>query len=367
MATIDLNDCTPFKAVHVGEYLKDELKAKGMKQSVLSSLTGIPAPILNDIIKGKRDITAEQSILIGQALAIDGGFFYNLQQQYDLDKARISQRVAEQSAAMRIWDVLKDYISIPFFKSVGVLSSDIKKNIKTIFEIFEVNSLDSFLEKPELAVLYKKSEKLTIDEIDLYSWKYYCLYRSKQQQIANGFDSEKVDAMRAELNAAFTRNNKLVEEVAIVCHKYGIKFLVVEKKGQVPVDGMSFKNGENPTIVLTMRRKSIDNFAFSIMHELGHIILHIDGTDRQFIQIGNARERDTYEQEADRFAQDSLISPSLWRSFKERTSNVVPHKIKPYIEEFSVTNKINPAIVMGRYQHDTNQYAIRNRFPNEVN
>ena len=81
MATIDLNDCTPFKTVHVGEYLKDELKARNIKKSTLSALTSIPAPILNDIIKGKRDITTEQSVLIGKALDIDDAFFYNLQKQ----------------------------------------------------------------------------------------------------------------------------------------------------------------------------------------------------------------------------------------------------------------------------------------------
>lgn len=367
MATIDLNNCTPFKAVHIGEYLKDELKARRMKQSVLSSLTSIPAPILNDIIKGKRDITAEQSILIGRALDIDDSFFYNLQKQYDLDKARLSKRVAEQSAAMCIWNVLKDYISIPFFKSVGVLTSDIKRNVDSIFNIFGVANLDSFLAKREWTTLYKKSEKLTTDEIDLCSWKYYCLYRSKQQSLAVHFDKNKTSAMCKELNLAFTHNNKLVDEVTTICNKYGIKFFIVEKKGQVPVDGMSFRAGDNPTIVLTLRRKSVDNFAFSVMHELGHILLHIEDTDRQFIQLGNIGERDTYEQEADRFAQDSLISPHLWKSFNEGTINVVPHKIKPYIERFSVAYNINPAIVMGRYQHDTNQYAIRCKFSSEIN
>lgn len=367
MATIDLNNCTPFKAVHVGEYLKDELKAREMKQSTLSSLTGIPAPILNDIIKGKRDITAGQSVLIGKALDIEDDFFYSIQKQYDVDKARISKRVAEQSAAMCIWNVLKEYISIPFFKSVGVLTADIKKNINNIFEIFEVSSLDAFLEKGELATLYKKSENLTTDEIDLYSWKYYCLYLSKKQHLANRFDKKQIDTMCNELNAAFTLNHDLLEKVTAICNKYGVKFLVVEKKGQVPVDGMSFKNGENPTIVLTMRRKSIDNFAFSVMHELGHIMLHIEDTDKQFIQLGNWSERDTYEQEADRFAQDNLIPPYLWKTFKEKTTKIVPHKIKPHIEAFSVAYNINPAIVMGRYQHDTNQYAIRNRFSSEIN
>lgn len=366
MATINLNNSVPFKAVHVGEYLKDELTERDMKQKTLSCLTGIPAPILNDIIKGKRDITAEQSILIGKALDIDDSFFYNLQKKYDLDRARISQRVAEQTAAMCIWDVLKNYISIPFFKSVGVLSANIKKNIENIFNIFGVSSLDEFIKKKEMFAFYKKSDKLTTDEIDLFSWKYFCMYLSKQRSITSHFDRGKSAAICAELNLAFKDNHNLIQNVESICNRYGVKFLIVEKKGQVPVDGMSFMDGENPTIVLTMRRKSIDNFAFSIMHELGHVFLHIGDADKQFIQIADMDEGDTYEQEADKFAQDSLISPVLWKRFKEQTNRVASHRIKPYIESFSYQNKINPAIVMGRYQHDTNQYAIRQNFSKEI-
>ena len=99
MARYDLNNVTPFMAIHVGEYIQDELSARGMKQSELAALSGVPAPILNNIIKGKRGITAEQSILIGRALDIDDSLFYNLQTKYELDKARISLRAAEQQPA----------------------------------------------------------------------------------------------------------------------------------------------------------------------------------------------------------------------------------------------------------------------------
>ena len=97
MKNFDLNNIVPFKAIHVGEYIKDELLARRMSQKELSLLTGIAAPILNDIIKAKRNITAEQSILIGRALEINDDFFYEIQKQYDLDKARLSKKVLNQS------------------------------------------------------------------------------------------------------------------------------------------------------------------------------------------------------------------------------------------------------------------------------
>lgn len=97
MKNFDLTNITPFRAVHVGEYIIDELVARNMSQRELALLTGIAAPILNDIIKGKRNITAEQSILVGRALNINDDFFYEIQKQYDLDKARLSKKVLNQS------------------------------------------------------------------------------------------------------------------------------------------------------------------------------------------------------------------------------------------------------------------------------
>lgn len=43
----------------------------------------------------------------------------------------------------------------------------------------------------------------------------------------------------------------------------------------MPVDGYSFWEGDNPTIVITKRLNRIDNFAFVLFHELGHICLHL--------------------------------------------------------------------------------------------
>ena len=174
MARFDLNGVTPYMAVHAGEFLKDELIAREITQKQLASLTGIQAPIINDIIKGKRDVTAEQSILIGRALEIDDTFFFDMQKQYEIDKAKISKRVAEQSAAMDIWKVVEQYISIAFFKSVGILTNDVKKDVKKIFEVFGVDNLECFLvlQKEERGfAYYKKSEKLITDEKDLFSWK----------------------------------------------------------------------------------------------------------------------------------------------------------------------------------------------------
>lgn len=370
MAHFDFSEATPFKAIHVGEYIKDELDARGMQQKELAKMTGIQASVLNDIIKGKRDLTAEHSVLIGKSLGINDDFFYDLQKQYDMDRARLSERVAQQAAAITIWNVLKQYISERFFKKMGVLTSDIKKDVETIFEIFGVKNLDEFLvlqEQESRIAYYKKSEKLVTNETDLFSWKYYSMYVARKKQMSAVFDKKNIDPLCEELNAIFAENIDVVRRTELACEKVGIKFLTVKKEGQVPVDGMSFWQGENPTVVLTMRRGTIDNFAFAMMHELGHIVLHLNDGGKVFVNISDEVMENIYEKEADGFAREKLIPADKWKSFRQRTKNVSPYRIQPHIRQFSEENGINAQVVLGRYMFDTHCYNVKSTFGRNIN
>lgn len=370
MARFDFSEATPFKAIHVGEYIKNELDARGIQQKELAKMTGIQASVLNDIIKGKRDLTAEHSVLIGNAFGINDDFFYNLQNQYDMDRARLSERVAQQAAAITIWNVLKQYISEKFFKKMGVLTSDIKKDVEAMFEIFGVKNLDEFLvlqEREARIAYYKKSEKLATNEADLFSWKYFCMYEAKKKQLTAGFDKKNIDALCDELNVIFAENVDVVNKTETACEKVGVKFLTVNKEGQVPVDGMSFWQGENPTVVLTMRRGTIDNYAFAIMHELGHIMLHLFVGDKVFVNISDKLIENVYEKEADDFARNKLIPADKWKKFCQRTKNVSPYQIQPYIRQFSQENGINAQVVLGRYMFDTHCYNVKSTFGRSIN
>ena len=61
----------PAKAIHPGEILKDELDAREISQKEFAIKLGIQPTQLNEIIKGKRGITAEHAVLIGKALEME--------------------------------------------------------------------------------------------------------------------------------------------------------------------------------------------------------------------------------------------------------------------------------------------------------
>lgn len=68
-----------------GRLLKEEfLDAHQLSQSELSRRTGVPRSSINEIIKGKRPISAEIAFTLGTFFGMDPQFWINLQSRYDL-------------------------------------------------------------------------------------------------------------------------------------------------------------------------------------------------------------------------------------------------------------------------------------------
>ena len=151
-----------------------------------------------------------------------------------------------------------------------------------------------------------------------------------------------------------------------ILSRYGIKFIIVPKFDKTPIDGFSFWQGENPTIVLTLRLNRIDNYAFALLHEIYHVYMHLfNNREQKYISIEGA-EINKCEEEANKFAKYSLISKDLWSAFLKQHSMISPHAMQMKIKQFAHQHNINEAIVLGFYQHDINLYSIKSSISREI-
>ncbi len=78
----------PAEPISPGEYLKDELDARGWTQEELSDVTGISRRQVANIIAAKSGITPESAKSIGAAFDQDPVTWMNLQVAYELERAR---------------------------------------------------------------------------------------------------------------------------------------------------------------------------------------------------------------------------------------------------------------------------------------
>jgi len=75
---------------HPGEMLREEfLIPLGISQNALAMKIRVPATRIGDIIHGRRAITPDTALRLARFFGNSPEFWMNLQQQYDLSKARL--------------------------------------------------------------------------------------------------------------------------------------------------------------------------------------------------------------------------------------------------------------------------------------
>ena len=78
-----------FPPIRPGEILfEDFLKPMQMSQYHLAQSMGVPARRINEIVHGKRGITADTALRMGRFFGMEAQFWMNLQTRYDLETTR---------------------------------------------------------------------------------------------------------------------------------------------------------------------------------------------------------------------------------------------------------------------------------------
>ncbi len=353
-------------SVHPGEILQSVLEDYAMSQKDLAVAIGKPSPIVNDIIKGKRNINPEFAILLEAVLPdISAADWMSMQNQFDISNLQRQKEIQQQKDLIGQWNFLKDYLNLNYMKKRLRLADDLSQSLSAILGYLAINEVDEVKKKQESVMGYfRKSEKSNTDPVNLLTWLCIVRHRSDEEKLEKGFDVAKVDDLISELNGLFYANKHVVESATRLLNSYGIKFIVEDKLDRMAVDGVSFWSGDNPTIVMTKRLNRIDNFAFVLFHELGHIVKHLyDEKTTEFLDDINGFKEDSRESQANDFAEKAI-----WKGFPR--DNVfskirVPFAATRFLQQIAVEQHINISIVVGQYQHycadknkTTSPYAI---------
>jgi addiction module HigA family antidote len=75
--------------IHPGEILlKDFLEPMEISQYRLAKAISVPARRINEIVLGRRSISADTALRLGRFFAMESEFWLNLQSRYDLEVAK---------------------------------------------------------------------------------------------------------------------------------------------------------------------------------------------------------------------------------------------------------------------------------------
>jgi len=84
--------------IHPGELLAEELEVRGLTQRELATAMERPAQVINEIVRGKKAITAETAVQLEQALGIPAHLWLNMQSTFDLRRVRQERATRRRTA-----------------------------------------------------------------------------------------------------------------------------------------------------------------------------------------------------------------------------------------------------------------------------
>lgn len=349
---------TPWIATHPGTILKYELDDRGLSQKVFAEMMGMQKSHICELIKGKRSMTKAIADKIEEVLGISAISLVNMQTQYEYDVKVIEQKGVEEQKSvnmLKLYDEVFDVKTV--LKRASLLAESSVVKLKYLKEICQ-------LPKPaelqlEVAGMFKKSAKTGLDVRMLMTWKILAETKARALGIDGEFVRDNEAKVVAELTSALHKNIDTESTIKNILSRNGIAFCIEEKVDRASVDGYSYFNDGIPYIILTRRYDRIDNFAFALMHEVGHIYRHYTDDYKQNykLSISDYDNESVEEHEANEYAANALIPNREWKNAPQVRLNSIT--IQKKYSEWAMEKGLNKWIVLGRISYETGMYKFR--------
>jgi len=201
-----------------------------------------------------------------------------------------------------------------------------------------------------------RSNNKETDTYALWAWQAKVLKLAQDESLESHYElgTVNLEFMRRLAHESWSDNGPLIAKEYL--NKHGIHLILEPHLPKTYLDGAVCKTEQGrPVIAMTLRHDRLDNFWFTLMHELAHIALHLDGNESWFIDDLDESGTDPMEQEADKLAQEALVPEEFWVSASPTFYD--PQKL----EEAAKQLNISPCILAGRLRHEAGDHQLFNR------
>jgi HTH-type transcriptional regulator/antitoxin HigA len=330
-----------------GDFIKEELEARGWTQEDLADILGRNPRLVNEIISGRRGITPETAKGLGDAFGTGAQFWMNLESAYRLSLVRATSNPVAHRATI--------YMKAPvrlMIKRQWIEPSESVQVLETrLLEFFQINNLG---EEPKFWAVARKSTSYKTVTPAQNAWLFRARHLAPAVSAA-AFTETRFKQGLGQLRTILA-NPEDIRHVPRILAGAGIRILIIEPLPQTRIDGACFwLDNRSPVVVLSLRYDRIDWFWYTLMHELGHV-QNKDGldantpldTDLVGEQAQTADTKPEFEKAADRFAAESLIPQDKLDDFIAR---IHPLYSRKRIVGFASLIGVPPGLVVGQLQH----------------
>lgn len=344
---VDTTQIRAAKKFGPGYFIREEMELREWIQEDLADVMGITPKHLNTILREKQPLTIEIARLLGEVFNTSAQYWLNIDTGYRLWK---EQEKSEKEKAADFRRIIFERMPVNDMIRKGWLQpfKGINELIEQVVDYWGMKSFDfTHLDNNLLPCLAKRS-----NAYNQYNASYALTWYQKACIVARAKRPKPYDQQRLKsLYETIHSYTIVVGGINIFLKALkdaGVIFFVLPHLSKTYLDGAAFFSGSNPVIVYTARYKRIDNFWFTVAHEIAHILEHINDKTPFILDNFSSKERSRIENEANELAALRLKHPEV-TAFLEP---YVDYLTAARIEECSKKYKIHPAIIIGKLAHD---------------
>jgi HTH-type transcriptional regulator / antitoxin HigA len=210
------------------------------------------------------------------------------------------------------------------------------------------------------------------DPVALSAWCAGAAMRATAVKVKVRFDATRLDGPAFRSFAKLSVREDGPQRAMAMLVTYGIAPVVLPHLPGTHLDGAALRRADGvPVVALTLRRDRVDNFWFTLLHEMAHVARHLSAEDSAILDDLEVGSEDVIEAEADKLAEQALVPEGFWSGPATGQYASIAE-----IADLAERAEINPAIVAGRWQREHRDFrkfarllghgTIRQRFPEFV-
>lgn len=325
------------------EAIKFRMEQADLKPADLVPFIGSKSRV-SEVLSGKRKLTVEMMRALETGLGIPA-------------KVLLGQPREDESSQYRNWDsrTLKEMKDRGYFGKVTLTVQNAAELVRQFFApVCSPAQLLGMLRQSS----YRSSPRT--DRRALAAWAGAVLRKVQKIKMTTKFRKGCVnlDFMRTLAKLSTREEGPLLAQEFL--RKHGIILVIERHFSKTYLDGATILiNRDNPVIGLTLRYDRLDNFWFTLMHELAHIALHYEsGTNLFYDEIEDVKGviLSESEKEADRMAEEALLPEGKWETSPAR---LVPS----FMAAKSLASEVGVhiAVIAGQIRHKGNSYVYLNK------
>jgi HTH-type transcriptional regulator/antitoxin HigA len=335
----------PARPVKPGQIIQRELSARGWTQEDLAAVMGRPSQAISEIITGKKQITAETALELGEAFGVDASFWSSLQSNYNLHLARQQRSKDEVARRSRLYTAtpLLDLIKRGWVSVTR--KSPIEEQEATVCALLGIPKIGV---EPKLAVSFHSSEHRGPEWTSKVAWaKRVEQLAAPQVKKLSPFKAQNLRKKIPEI-ISLSATEQGVAKVPDALAKLGIGFLVLPHLPKTYLDGAILPVEGHPVVALSLRYDRIDNFWFTLLHELAHCI------EGHYVFI---EQHGDDEDHANEQAAEWLVPEAKLKAFLQKAgTRITTHEITAFANHLG----LHPGIVVGQLQRKVKTFGYSN-------